>query len=72
MTFTIETVNYMFIEFIAELKRHYSMNGSDYRMVEFYNNQHLILREKTYKFINIADKYYDTIDDLIEKIGGEE
>jgi len=72
MTLTIETINLMFKEFIGELKRHYAMNGSDYRNVDFYNNQHLRLRNKTRKFIDIADKYYDTIEDLIRKIGGEE
>ncbi len=61
-------------DLIGDLKRHYAMNGSDYRMVVFYNNQHLRLRKFADKLnqINIADKYNYTINDLINKIGGIE
>ena len=61
-------------ELIGDLKRHYAMNGSNYKMVAFFNNQHLRLRKFADKLnmIDIADKYYDTIEDFIRKIGGEE
>ena len=69
-----ERVEGVFEELIGELKRHYAMNGSDYRMIEFYNKQHLRLIKFADKLnkIDIADKYYNTIKVLIDKIGGVE
>ena len=76
MVFTREENMKLSFEYlIKELKCYYGMNGSDSRMVGFYSDQHIKLREKADNFnmINIADKYYDMIDDLIYKIaGGEE
>ena len=75
MVFTREENLKMAFEYlIKDLKRHYAMNGSNYKMIDFYSNQHIRLRKKADNFnmINIADKYYDTINDLINKIGGEE
>jgi hypothetical protein len=75
MVFTREENMKLAFEYlIKDLKRHYAMNGSNYKMIVFFNNQHIKLRKKADNFnmINIADKYYDTIDDLINKIGGVE
>ena len=76
MVFTREKNMELAFEYlIKELKCYYGMNGSNYKMVGFYSDQHIKLREKADNFnmINIADKYYDMIDDLIYKIaGGEE
>ena len=60
--------------FIGELKCYYNMNGSNYKMVDFFMEKHFKLRENAIdlNIINIADKYYDTIDDLIRNISGEE
>jgi hypothetical protein len=75
MVFTREeNMKMTFENLIKELKCYYGMNGSNYKMVGFFSNQHIKLRKKATHFnmINIADKYLDTINDLIYKIGGEE
>lgn len=75
MAFTREeNLKLSFEYLIKELKCYYGMNGSNHKMVDFFSNQHIKLRMKSDKLnmINIADKYFDTIDGLIYKIGGGE
>jgi hypothetical protein len=70
----INLIEIQFELFIGELNIYYKQYGSNYKMVEIFMDKHFKLRQTSgnLNMINIADKYFDTIDDLIRKIGGEE